>query len=89
MCNLKVINTSCSDHDLIQLELFHAEISKRKFKFRFENIWLKEPNFVVEVTEAWNNIPSSHLLLKLIEMSSFMDRLGKSFFHKFREKVKE
>lgn len=89
LCNLRVVNTSVSDHDPIMLDFLKVEISKRKFRFRFENIWLKEPNFVVEVIEVWKKLPSIHLLPKLIEVSSFMARWGRSFFHKFREKIKE
>ncbi|XP_074347087.1 uncharacterized protein LOC141685909 [Apium graveolens] len=89
LCNLRVIQTSHSDHDPINLVLLKVDISKQKFQFRFENMWLKESSFVAEVTEAWKNIPAYHLLPKLIEVSSFMDKWGRKFFHKFREKVKE
>lgn len=57
LCKLIVIHTPCSDHEPIFLELLQVEISKRKFRFRFENIWLKEPNFITDVTEAWSNTP--------------------------------
>lgn len=89
LCNLRVVQTSCSDHDPIHLVLLKMDISQKKFRFRFENMWLKEDNFVAEVTEAWQNIPSYHLLPKLIEVSSFMARWGRTFFHKFKEKVRD
>ncbi|XP_074374650.1 uncharacterized protein LOC141715063 [Apium graveolens] len=38
--------------------------------------------------DYWRNIPASHLLPKLISVSSFMARWGRTFFHKFRDKVK-
>lgn len=52
-------------------------------------MWLKDKDFVKEVTEAWKTLPPIHLLPKLVEVSSFMARWGRTFFHKFREKLKE
>lgn len=89
LCNLKVLHTSCLDHEPIFLELIHANISKKDFRFRFKNTWLKELNFIKEVSAVWIDLPLSHLLPKLIVVLSFMARWGRSFFHKFREKVKE
>lgn len=40
---LKVVHTPISDHEPIILELLSTEISKKEFRFRFENVWLKEP----------------------------------------------
>lgn len=59
------------------------------FRFKFENTWLKEPTFLKKVSEFWSGIPHIHLLPKLINVSSFMARWGRNFFHKFREKVKK
>lgn len=89
LCNLKVVNTARSDHDPIVLDLLKVEISKKSFRFRFENIWLKEPGFVMEIKEVWKNISPVHLLPKLFEVSAYMARWGRVFFHKFREKIKE
>lgn len=89
LCNLKLLHTPVSDHNPILLEFLKLEISKRKFRFRFENMWLKEPGFVAEVSAVWKNLPPVHLLPKLFEVSSFMARWGRSFFHRFREKVQE
>lgn len=55
----------------------------------FENIWLKKLSLIEEGTKVWVNIPSIHLLPKLARVSSFMARWGKTFFHKFRDKIKE
>ncbi|XP_074374101.1 uncharacterized protein LOC141714482 [Apium graveolens] len=51
-------------------------------------MWLKESAFIEEVTTMWKSLPRTHLLPKLFAVSSFMARWGKSFFHKFREKLK-
>lgn len=88
LCKLGVITTAVSDHDAIFLELINVTIPKKYFRFRFENTWLKEPNFVKEVTEQWANLPSSHLLPKLNAVSSYMQKWGRNFFNKFKEKVK-
>ncbi|KAL8145567.1 hypothetical protein AgCh_003647 [Apium graveolens] len=88
LCNLCVHHTSCSDHDPIQLDTIYATVSKKVFRFHFENTWLKVPSFIKEVTVVWSDLPAIHLLPKLFSVSSFMARWGKSFFHKFREKVK-
>lgn len=87
--NLRVIHTSVSDHEPIVLELLKTSVSKKEFRFRFENIWLKEPSFVQEVSEIWSSIPIKHLLPKIIEVTSFMAIWGRSFFHKFREKIRQ
>lgn len=63
--------------------------SRKQFRFRFENIWLKEPSFHEEVSSYWQGIPTIFLLPKLISVSSFMAKWGRNFFHKFRDKVKK
>lgn len=87
-CSLKVVQAPVSDHQPIILELLNTEISRKEFRFRFENIWLKEPNFIRDVAEIWTSIPVIHLLPKIVEITSFMARWGRSFFHKFREKIR-
>ena len=89
LCHLKVVQTSRSDHDPIILEFLKVELSRKQFRFRFENIWLKEAGFIAEVKEVWSNIPCAHLLPKLLEVSAYMAKWGRVFFHKFREKVRE
>lgn len=37
LCNLTVHHTSCSDHDPIQVDLLNVSISKKLFRFKFEN----------------------------------------------------
>lgn len=86
---LRVLHSSVSDHEPMLLELLNISVSRKEFRFRFENIWLKEPKFVQEVSEIWRSIPVLYLLPKIVEITSFMARWGRSFFHKFREKVKE
>lgn len=88
LCRLSVVHTVVSDHDPICLELCSVAFSKKSFKFKFENVWLKEPNFHAEVTRHWKSLPVTHLLPKLISISSFMAEWGHKFFHKFRDKVK-
>lgn len=70
------------------MELFNVAIPKKSFRFKFENTWLKGPNFVKEVTEQCANLLSSHLLPKLIVVSSYMQKWGRNFFNKFKKKVK-
>lgn len=86
--NLKVINVPVSDHEPLKLDLLKTDISSRNFRFRFENVWLKEPGFIREVTDIWHSIPVMHIIPKLNEVTAFMARWGRSFFHKFREKLK-
>lgn len=88
LCYLKVFQVSRSDHDPIILELMKVDILRKNFRFRFENIWLKEPNFVTEVKDFWKSIPVAHLIPKLAEVSAYMARWGRTFFHKFKEKIK-
>lgn len=88
LCNLKVLHTSCSDHEPLLLDLIHANVSIKVFRFRFENIWLKEKNFIKDVSAVWRELPVMHLLPKLLSVSTYMARWGRTFFHKFREKIK-
>lgn len=88
LCKLQVVHTTRSDHDPIQLDLIRVAVSRREFRFRFENTWLKEPTFVTEVIDTWSDLPASHLLPKLLSISTFMARWGRTFFNKFREKLK-
>ena len=87
--NLKVVHTSILDHEPIVLELLSTSGSKKEFRFWFENIWLKEPSFVQEVSQISSSIPMNHLLSKIIEVTAFIARWGRSFFHKFRDKIKQ
>lgn len=88
LCTLKVIHTTCSDHDPIQLSLFDTTVSRKQFRFRFENSWLKEPAFKEEMANVWKSLPTMNILPKLMSMSSHMSKWGRRFFHKFRDKVR-
>ncbi|XP_074356231.1 uncharacterized protein LOC141695927 [Apium graveolens] len=77
------------DHDPIKLELINTAISKKQFRFMFENTWLKESSFHADVSNYWQKLPVSHLLPKLLFVSKYMTKWGRVFFHKFREKVVE
>ncbi|XP_074372587.1 uncharacterized protein LOC141713189 [Apium graveolens] len=87
LCTLTIFHTILSDHDPIKLQLMNTSIHKKQFRFRFENMWLKEPNFHSEVSNLWQQLPSLHLLPKLVELSKHMAQWGTDFFHKFREKL--
>lgn len=82
-------HTIYSDHDPIQLELYNTEHSRRNFRFRFENTWLKEQSFHEEVVNYWQRLPPVHFLPRLLELSNFMDKWGRKFFNKFREKIRK
>ncbi|XP_074352252.1 uncharacterized protein LOC141691411 [Apium graveolens] len=88
LCSLTIFHATISDHDPIKLELFNVAVFKKQFRFNFENTWLKELKFHMEVSNYWKDLPKIHLLPKLILVSSFMAKWGRQFFHKFREKVK-
>lgn len=49
----------------------------------------KGTEFIAEIKDYWKNIPVIHLIPKLFEVSSYMARMGRAFFHKFKEKIKE
>ncbi|XP_074363629.1 uncharacterized protein LOC141704242 [Apium graveolens] len=49
LCTLRVSHTTCSDHDPIHVQLFDMAVSRKQFRFRFENSWLQEPSFKGEV----------------------------------------
>lgn len=72
LCNLIVHHTISSNHDPIHLELLNFSHSNKQFRFRFENIWLKEENFHVEVRNYWKALQLIHFMPKLISASSFM-----------------
>lgn len=72
LCKLSMHHTTRSDHEPILLELVSTSISRRLFRFKFENIWLKDSNLKKEVQTYWAKIPPIHLLPKLQEVSFFM-----------------
>lgn len=87
LCTLTIFHAVSSDHEPIKLELFNMAVSKKQFRFKFENTWMKEKNFHDDVVEFWQSLPAIHLLPKLIVVSDYMAKWGRNFFHKFREKV--
>lgn len=89
LCNLTVHHSVYSDHDPVLLELFKTDLPKSKFRFRFENIWLKEKKFHEEVSSYWRKLDPMQFLPKLLELSNFMEKWGRKFFNKFREKIKK
>ncbi|XP_074352491.1 uncharacterized protein LOC141691620 [Apium graveolens] len=89
LCNLSTWHVTYSDHDPIMVDLYNVPRSIRKFRFKFENVWLEEASFRKEVTDYWLDLPPVHILPKLISVSSFMAKWGKNFFHKFRDKVRK
>lgn len=62
-------------------------LSRKEFRFKFENTWLREPSFRGDVKEYWDSLPRLQLLPKLVSMSSYMAKWGRNFFHKFRDKL--
>lgn len=89
LSKLTLHHTIYSDHDPIRVEFFSIEHSWKKFRFRFENTWLKEKEFHEEVSKHWQSLAPVHFLPKLLELSSFMEKWGRKFFNKFREKIKK
>lgn len=89
LCNLNVFHTIYSDHEPIQVEFYSTQNSRKKFRFRFENTWLKEKVFHEEVSNYWRSLSPVNFLPKLLELSDFMGKWGKRFFNKFREKIQK
>lgn len=89
LCKLEVYHTIYSDHDPIQLELYSTGFSRSKFRFRFENTLLKEQSFHEEVTRHLRSLDPLQFLPKLLDLSSFMEKWGRKFFNKFREKIRK
>ncbi|XP_074326831.1 uncharacterized protein LOC141664773 [Apium graveolens] len=87
LCKLSVHHIVYSDHDPIQLELCNSNLSKKEFRFKFENTWLRKSSFRDEVNQYWDSLPLLQLMPKLISMSSYMAKWGRNFFHKFRDKL--
>lgn len=83
LCNLSVHHVTRSDHDPINLDLLSVAISRKVFRFRFENTWLEEPTFRTEVSDFWLSLPSTHVIPKLLSVTSFMARWGRNFSTNF------
>lgn len=88
LCRLPVHTVPVSNHDPITLELLNVDVSRKDFRFKFENTWLREPSFLKDVTNHWESIPKTHLLPKLLDVSRYMAKWGRVFFNKFKEKLK-
>lgn len=80
LCMLSVSHVVVSDHDPIKLDLMNTSFSKKQFRFKFENTWLKEESFHTDVATFWQGLPTIHLLPKLISVSSFMAKWERTFF---------
>lgn len=89
LCKLTVHQCVYSDHNPILVELYSVDHSKKQFRFRFENTWLKEEKFHEDVITYWKGLQPIHFLPKLIELSLFMEKWGRQFFNKFREKIRK
>lgn len=76
-----------SNHDPIVLDLLNVATPRKQFRFHFENTWSEESTFRKEVADYWLELPATHILSKLMAVSSFMARWGRNFFHKFRDKT--
>lgn len=50
---------------------------------------VKGANYINDVKGHWENIPSSHLLPKLMSVSRYMEKWGRDFFNKFKEKLRK
>lgn len=87
LCTLSVFHATVSDHEPIKLALVNTTVTRKDFRFRFENTWLKDATFHSDVSKFWRDLPTSHLLPKLISVSSFMARWGRNFFQIFRDKL--
>ncbi|XP_074327890.1 uncharacterized protein LOC141665806 [Apium graveolens] len=70
LSKLSIIRTPVSDHDLILLDLYSVAFTRKEFRFRFENTWLQEANFHKETTEYWLSLDPSHIISKLVSVST-------------------
>lgn len=52
LCNLSTWHVTYSDHDPIMVDLYNVPRSIKKFRFKFENVWLEEASFRKEVTDT-------------------------------------
>ncbi|KAL8094028.1 hypothetical protein AgCh_035786 [Apium graveolens] len=85
--------TAIDDCNMVELDLMGGEytwekMSRKQFRFCFENSWLQEPSFKGEVATLWNSIAPMNIIPKLLSLSSMLAKWGNKFFHKFRDKVK-
>lgn len=80
LSTLTVFHVIVSDHDPIKLDLLNTSISKKNFRFRFENTWLKKPNFHSEISKYWQYLPAMHFPPKLVEISKYMAQWCREFF---------
>lgn len=51
-CHLKVLHNAASDHEPLLFDLLRIDIPMKIFRFRFENMWLREPSFTDEVIKT-------------------------------------
>ncbi|KAK1362228.1 hypothetical protein POM88_046702 [Heracleum sosnowskyi] len=76
LCKLSVFHSIKSDHDPIMLEPMHVEFSRKQFRFKFENTWLHEQSFKVEVANYWNDIPKSSFASKVVIYFFLYGKMG-------------
>jgi hypothetical protein len=88
-----VVNVKISDHMLVvfQMELLQK---RQKYPFKFNPVWLNDPEFVTFVRSSWNKLEESrfsslmeNLVSKLISLKSLVIKWGKNKKLKSKEEL--
>ncbi|XP_075521409.1 uncharacterized protein LOC142554629 [Primulina tabacum] len=76
-----------SDHSPLLLKTVSTGIVTQKRRFRFENKWLKEPDFQDLVQNSWDTGFNQELIPRLKLCSEFLSSWGKQHFAKFKRDI--
>lgn len=78
-----------SDHSPLLLKTIQLETLIQKRKFRFENKWLREPDFKELVQNSWDAGSSQDLLPRLEMCSELLSSWGKQRFTAFKRSINQ
>ena len=77
-----------SDHSPILLQFSPPSCGNVSHRFRFENLWLREEEFVSSFEMWWGSSNDLSLMPRLSHCAGFMANWGRNFLPKFRNKLK-
>nr|KYP64442.1 hypothetical protein KK1_019039 [Cajanus cajan] len=76
-----------SDHTPIWLKLNDFQTNSISSHFRFENMWLEDPDLTRAVNLSWDPFPSNKVDLKIAKCGHYLSSWGKKRLRKVRENI--
>ena len=85
---LSSLFAATSNHSPILLQFSPPSLRNVSHWFRFENLWLREEEFVFRFEMWWGSSTDLFLVSRLSHCAGFMANWGRNFLQKFCNKLK-